>query len=145
MVAPSGYLQAIRVCHSMALSSFMTCASVGIGYSPRTGRFYCLFHGKHGFRIYIYDFGEQHQDSASGDMHEGYGFASDIMMMPPCSAYNPHTVADNSRHQSSRHNDASAEYPGAKTIPRKTLIMTNPFANPAALEDLKRSFAEQPN
>jgi hypothetical protein len=90
------------------------------------------------------DFGEQHQGSASGDMHEGYGFASD-MMMPPCSAYNPHTAADNSQHQSSHHNNASAETPGAKTVPRKTLIMTNPFANPAALEELKRSFAEQPN
>ena len=88
------------------------------------------------------DFSEQHQDSANGDMHEGYGFASDMMMMPPCSAYNPHTVADNSQHRSSRHNKASAEYPVTKTVPCKTLIMTNPFANPAALEDLKRSAAE---
>ncbi|KAF9507573.1 hypothetical protein BS47DRAFT_1488788 [Hydnum rufescens UP504] len=33
----------------------------------------------------------------------------------------------------------------ANTDPRQTITLTNPFANPADLEALKRSFAEQPN
>jgi hypothetical protein len=79
------------------------------------------------------------------DSGEQHGSASDVMIMPPSSAYNPHTTADNSQRQSSYRNKRSSERPGAKTVSRKTLKMTNPFANPAELEALKRSFAEHPN
>jgi len=100
---------------------------------------------------------EQHEDGASddedsredgdedGDMHKNYGPTSDMMIVPSSSAHNPHTTAAYPQYKSLHHNTVSAEHPGTMTIPRQTLTMTNPFANPAALEALKHSFAEQPN
>jgi hypothetical protein len=55
------------------------------------------------------------------------------------------SLTPNTGQQSSGPSGVSYSHPNTGTTLGKTLTFTNPFANPAELESLKRSFAQQPN
>jgi len=55
------------------------------------------------------------------------------------------SLTPNTGQQSSGPSGVSSRHPNTGTTLGKTLTFTNPFANPAELESLKRSFAQQPN
>ena len=86
-------------------------------------------------------------DDGSGDdddardqvIGEGSSLISSMIHVPAAS------LTPDTGQQSSGPSGVSSSDPNTRTTLGKTLTFTNPFANPAELESLKRSFAQQPN
>jgi len=72
-------------------------------------------------------------------MGEGSTLISSMIHVPGAS------LTPNTGQQSSGPSGVSSSDPNTRTTLGQTLTFTNPFANPAELESLKRSFAQQPN